>query len=190
MLNRYCSSDLGYGVVHAQRSIARQKETTKFRNISDKGYLDRLFQQNVFHLRESNSILSGKGKWFTELALECHYKKEFMLKVLIQIHQILETSWKGYLHFLLNAVLWVIMSSLLTDFGCACVRKKSITHENNHSCKLRLVIVLRLRIECNFIDITCIFLFSWPLSPPFIRDHKQHDAVMRRRRSLTKFLFR
>ena len=31
-----------------------------------------------------------------------------------------------------------------------CVRKKSITYENNRSCKHRLVIVLRLHIECNF----------------------------------------
>ena len=56
----------------------------------------------TFFLRESNSILSGKGKEFTfeeifrspftELAFEFNYKKEFMSKVLIQIHQTLKTS--------------------------------------------------------------------------------------------------
>ena len=35
-------------------------------------------------------------------------------------------------------------------FGCACVRKKSVTYENNDSCKQRLIIVLTLHIECNF----------------------------------------
>ena len=55
--------------------------------------MDWLFHWNVFTLRESISILSGKGKGFTfeelfrspftELAFEFYYKKEFMLKVLI-----------------------------------------------------------------------------------------------------------
>ena len=31
----------------------------------DSGYLDWLFDQNVFPLRESNSIMSGYGKGFT-----------------------------------------------------------------------------------------------------------------------------
>ena len=39
-----------------------KEKTAKFRNISDNGYLDWLFHQNVFPLRELNSILSGKGK--------------------------------------------------------------------------------------------------------------------------------
>ena len=42
-----------------------KEKTTKFRNISDNGYLDWLLHQNVFPLREQNSILSGKGKGFT-----------------------------------------------------------------------------------------------------------------------------
>ena len=37
------------------------------------------------------------------------------------------------------------MSNLETNFGHACVEKKSITYENNHSCKHRLVIVLRIQ---------------------------------------------
>ena len=61
------------------------------------------------------------------------------------------------------------MSSLSTDVGCASVRKKSVTYENNHSCKHRLVIVLRLHIECNFSH--AFFLVSPPLSPPFVINH-------------------
>ena len=53
----------------------RKEKTTKFCNINDNGCLDWLFYQNVFPLRESNSILSGKDKG-----------------VLIQIHQTLKTS--------------------------------------------------------------------------------------------------
>ena len=63
-----------------------KKKTTKFRNISDNGYLDWLLHQNVFAQRESNSMLSDKGKEFsfeeasrspfTELAFE--FYKEFM----------------------------------------------------------------------------------------------------------------
>ena len=47
-----------------------------------------------------------------------------------------------------------------------------MTYENNHSCKQRLVIVLRLHIECNY-SLNCIFLFSLPLSPPFIINHPE-----------------
>ena len=70
-----------------------KEKTTKFRNISDNGYLDWLLHQNDFPPRESNSIPSGKGKGFafeesfrtpfTVLAFEFYNKKEFMLKVLI-----------------------------------------------------------------------------------------------------------
>ena len=68
-------------------------------NISDNGHLDWLLYQNIFPLRESNSILFAKSKGFTfkelksvvgspftELAFEFYYKKEFMLKVLIKTH--------------------------------------------------------------------------------------------------------
>ena len=61
---------------------------------------DWLLHQNVFPLRELNSILSGKGKGFkfeelfrspfTTLAFEFDYKKEFTLKVYIQSHQTLQ----------------------------------------------------------------------------------------------------
>ena len=73
-----------------------KEKTTKSHNISDNSYLDWL------PLRESNSILSGKfqeftfeeliGSPFTELVFEFYYKKEFMLKVSIQIYQTLRTS--------------------------------------------------------------------------------------------------
>ena len=63
-----------------------KEKTRKFRNINDNGYLDWLFDQNVFPVRESNYILSGKGKEFafeelfrspfTELAFEFCCKKE------------------------------------------------------------------------------------------------------------------
>ena len=55
------------------------------------------------------------------------------------------------------------MFSLEINFGCGCVRKESVTHENNDSCKERLVIVLRLHTECNF-SLKVIF-FSLSLSP-------------------------
>ena len=71
-------------------------------NINDNGYLDWLFHQNVFPLRESNSVLSGEGKGCTfeelfrsvlsELAFEFDCNKELKLKVLIQIHQTSKTS--------------------------------------------------------------------------------------------------
>ena len=53
---------------------------------------------------------------------------------------------------------------------CMC-RKKSITYENNNSSKQRLVIVLTLHIECNFGF--KVFVFSLPLSPPFIINHPE-----------------
>ena len=67
------------------------------------------------------------------------------------------------------------MFSLLTNVGCACVRKKSVTYENNDSCKQRLVIVLTLHIECNF-NLKVFFFyffFSFPLSPAFIISHSE-----------------
>ena len=82
-----------------------KEKTTKFRNISDKWlfrWVLSLFHYNVFPLRESISMLPGKGKGFTldelfrspftELAFEFYYKQEFMLKVLIQIDQIFKSS--------------------------------------------------------------------------------------------------
>ena len=87
-LNRHCGSDLGQGVVYVQRSTAKAKR--KQQNFVISGTI---FHQNVFPLRESNSILFGKVKEFTfealfrspftEQAFHFHYKKEFMLKVLI-----------------------------------------------------------------------------------------------------------
>ena len=51
------------------------------------------------------------------------------------------------------------------------VRKKSITYENNDSCKQRLVIVLTLDIEWIFsLKVSFILL---PLSPPFIINHPE-----------------
>ena len=71
-------------------------------NISDNSYLTWLSHQNIFPLGEPNPTPSGKGKGFTfeelfrspftEFAFEFDYKKELMLKVLIQIHQTLKTS--------------------------------------------------------------------------------------------------
>ena len=63
------------------------------------------------------------------------------------------------------------MFSLQTNVGCACVRKNSVTYENDDSCKQRLVIVLTLHIEFNF-NLTVFFL-SFPLSPPFIINHPE-----------------
>ena len=56
--------------------------------------VDRLLHQNAFALRELNCVLSGKCKGFTfsELGFEFDYKKKFMLKLFIQIHQTLKTS--------------------------------------------------------------------------------------------------
>ena len=89
--------------MHVQRS---KEKKAKFRNSSDNGYLDWLLHQTDFPLRESNSILSVKGKGFTveelfrnpftDLVFEFYCKKDILLKVLIQIHQILKTCWKGY----------------------------------------------------------------------------------------------
>ena len=55
---------------------------------------------------------------------------------------------------------------------CACVSKKSVTYENNGSCRQRLVVVLTLHIECNF-NLKVFFPFSFPLSPPFIISHPE-----------------
>ena len=81
---------------------SKGKGKTNFLSINDNGYLDWMFHKNVFPLRESNSILSPKGKGFTfeelfknpftEFAFEFDYKKESVLKILIQIHQTLKTS--------------------------------------------------------------------------------------------------
>ena len=61
------------------------------------------------------------------------------------------------------------MSTLKTNFGCACVRKKSIINKNNDSCKQRLIIVLD--IECDF-SLKVVF-FPLPLLPPFIINHPE-----------------
>ena len=53
----------------------------------------------------------------------------------------------------------------------ACVRKKSVTYENNDSCKQRLVIVLTLHIECNFN--LKVFFSHFHSSPPFIISHPE-----------------
>ena len=91
----------------------RQKENNKNFVISGT-----LFHQNVFssEIESKNSILSGKVKEFTfealfrspftELAFDFYYKKEFMLKVLIQIHLTLKKLLEKVIHiFLFNAVL-------------------------------------------------------------------------------------
>ena len=49
--------------------------------------------------------------------------------------------------------------------------KKSVTYENNDSCKQRLVVVLKLHIKCNFN--LKVFSFTNPLSPPFIISHPE-----------------
>ena len=56
-LNTYCGSGLSSGVVHVQ--------ALKIVHNHDNNYLDWLFHQNVFPLRESTSITSGNGKVFT-----------------------------------------------------------------------------------------------------------------------------
>ena len=66
---------------------------------------------------------------------------------------------------------FLLLFSLETNVECACVRKKSVTYEND-SCKQRLVIVLALHIECNF-NLTVLFsLFISTLSP-FIISHPE-----------------
>ena len=55
------------------------------------------------------------------------------------------------------------MSSLQTNFGCASVREKSITYENNDSCKQRLVIVWTRHTEYDF-SLT-VFFFHYRLLP-------------------------
>ena len=45
------------GKVHSLSSgKVEMKKKTKFRNVSDNGYLDWLFDENVFPLKQSNSI--------------------------------------------------------------------------------------------------------------------------------------
>ena len=61
------------------------------------------------------------------------------------------------------------MSSL--NFGCASVREKSVTYENNDSCKQKLIIVQTLQIEYDFS--LKVFLFSLSLAPPFIINHPE-----------------
>ena len=61
------------------------------------------------------------------------------------------------------------MFSLYTNVEFSCVRKKSVTYENNDSGTQRLVIVLTLHSECNFN--LKVFFFSFPLFPPFIVSH-------------------
>ena len=51
--------------------------------------------------------------------------------------------------------------------------KKSVTYENNDSCKRRLVIVLTLDIECNFNLIKSLFFFHVHSLPPFIINHPE-----------------
>ena len=92
-LNRHCGSGLGLGVMRAQRSKAKAKR--KEQNFLISVTLTILI--GCFSKRESNSILSGKGKGFTfeelfrspftKLTFQFYYKKEFTLKVLFQIHQ-------------------------------------------------------------------------------------------------------
>ena len=98
-LDRHCGSDLGQGVVHVQRSIVKPKKKQNFVNISNNGYVDWLLHQNVFPLREQNSILPSKflgfifqelfRSPFTELAFEFDIEKEFMLKVFIKFIRLL-----------------------------------------------------------------------------------------------------
>ena len=78
--------------MYVQRSIAKAKRKQQHFVISVTiGCLAWLLHQKTFSLRESNSILSGKGKGFTfeelfrsplsEIAFEFDQKKELMLKV-------------------------------------------------------------------------------------------------------------
>ena len=67
-LNSHCGSGLGYGVA---RTFNHWMEIAH--NL-DNRYLDWLFQQNVFPLRELTSIMSGNGKAGSHLRnyLEVH----------------------------------------------------------------------------------------------------------------------
>ena len=56
------------------------------------------------------------------------------------------------------------MSSL--NFGCASVGEKSITYENNDSCKQKLVIVHTLQIEYDFS--LKVFFFHYHSLPRFL----------------------
>ena len=79
--------------------------------------------------------------------------------------------------FLFNAVLLLLMSSLLTNVGYACITKKSITYENNHSCKHRLFIVMRLHIECN-LSFAFLFFHCHSLPCSFSTTQRQEIAVI------------
>ena len=62
----------------------------------------------TFFLWESKILYClAKAKDTQWASFEFDYKKEFMLKVYIQIHQTLKTSWKGYYFFLFNAAMIV-----------------------------------------------------------------------------------
>ena len=56
-----------------------------------------------------------------------------------------------------------------------CMCKKSVTYENNDSCKQRLVVVLTLHIERNFNLKVFFVFFSLPLSPPVIISHPETE---------------
>ena len=68
------------------------------------------------------------------------------------------------------------MSSL--NFRYASVREKSITYENNDSCKQKLVVVQTLHIEYDFsIFSLLVFFFSLSLAPSFITESlRLHNA--------------
>ena len=66
-LNRHCGSGLGEGVVHVHALDGKV-------HYRDNGYLDWLFHQNVFPLRESTSIMSGNEELFT---LEESFRSQF-----------------------------------------------------------------------------------------------------------------
>ena len=53
---------------------------------------------------------------------------------------------------------------------CMPVSKKSVTYENNDSCKQRLVVVLTLHVEYNF---NLKGFFSFPLCFQFIISHPE-----------------
>ena len=54
-LNRHCGSGLGQWIVHVQALDGKVHHR-------DNGYLDWLFHENVFPLRESTSIMFAKAK--------------------------------------------------------------------------------------------------------------------------------
>ena len=72
--------------------------------------------------------------------------------------------------FSFDTVLQLLMSSLLAIFGCESVRGKSITYQNNDSCKQKLVIVRKLHIEYDF---SLKFSFFTITRSPFIINHPE-----------------